>query len=201
MVGLPQLLGVPAGEELVCRITTFIKELQHWNKAYNLTAVRDPGAMVSKHILDSLTAMPFMHGKKILDVGTGAGLPGIPLALCLPECRFVLLDSNGKKIRFVQHVITELELMNVEAQQSRVEEFTCHELFDTIACRAYTSLNKFVHSGGNLLKDTGRLVAMKGKYPQAELDELPVGWHASRVEQVSVPGLEAERHIVVLEKN
>ncbi|HJP05410.1 MAG: 16S rRNA (guanine(527)-N(7))-methyltransferase RsmG [Chromatiales bacterium] len=200
MAGLPDLRDVPVDVELTTKLTTFLGELQRWNKAYNLTAVRDPGAMVSKHIFDSLTALPFVHGKTILDVGTGAGLPGIPLALCLPGCHFVLLDSNGKKIRFVQHAIAELGLTNVEARQSRVEELG-NESFDTIICRAYTSLTGYVQSSGRLVNDSGRLVAMKGKYPQAELDELPAEWGVARLEQVTMPGLEADRHIVVLEKN
>lgn len=198
---LPRLPGVPAGGALAERLTDYIDELHRWNKVYNLTAVRNPAEMVSKHVFDSLTVLPLIHGKTILDVGSGAGLPGIPLALCLPECRFVLLDSNGKKIRFIEHALAVLGLTNVEAKQSRVEEFVHERGFDTVVCRAYTSLAGFVHSGGNLLADGGRLIAMKGKYPQTELDELPAGWHATQIEQVSVPDLAAERHIVVIETN
>ncbi len=199
--GLEALPGVSADPELTLALTTFLQELQRWNKAYNLTAVREPAAMVSRHLLDSLTALPFVSGEQILDVGTGAGLPGIPLALCRPSGRFVLLDSNGKKIRFLQHVVAELGLTNVEPVQSRIEAYTPDYLFDVVICRAYTSLAGFVQSSSKLVTRGGHLLAMKGKHPQIEFEQMPADWRVSRVEKVMVPGLDAERHIVVLQRN
>jgi 16S rRNA (guanine527-N7)-methyltransferase len=198
--GLSSLPGVPTDNERVASLRVYLRELQRWNKAYNLTAVRDPVAMISRHIFDSLSVLPFMRGELVLDVGTGAGLPGIPLAICREGCRFVLIDSNGKKVRFLQHVIAELKLTNVEPVQARVESYQSADRFDSIVCRAYTSLRDFVHSSGDLLVDGGRLVAMKGKHPQAEMDDLPGGWRVAELSQVQVPDVAGDRHIVVLQR-
>jgi 16S rRNA (guanine527-N7)-methyltransferase len=188
-----------ATQKLIDGLTLYLGELAKWNKAYNLTAVRDPQQMVVRHIFDSLTAAPLLRGTRILDAGTGAGLPGIPLALCYPDRQFTLLDSNGKKIRFVQHVAGELGLKNIQPVQVRVESYECEERFDTVISRAFTALADFVSNSGHLLKPAGCLLAMKGKLPQAELRALPPGWHAANIESVNVPGLDAERHIIVLE--
>jgi 16S rRNA (guanine527-N7)-methyltransferase len=188
-----------ATQKLIDGLTLYLGELAKWNKAYNLTAVRDPQQMVVRHIFDSLTAAPLLRGTRILDAGTGAGLPGIPLALCYPDRQFTLLDSNGKKIRFVQHVAGELGLKNIQPVQVRVESYECEERFDTVISRAFTALADFVSNSGHLLKPAGCLLAMKGKLPQAELRALPPGWHATNIESVNVPGLDAERHIIVLE--
>jgi 16S rRNA (guanine527-N7)-methyltransferase len=192
-------LSGDATQKLIDGLTLYLGELAKWNKAYNLTAVRDPQQMVVRHIFDSLTAAPLLRGTRILDAGTGAGLPGIPLALCYPDRQFTLLDSNGKKIRFVQHVAGELGLKNIQPVQVRVESYECEERFDTVISRAFTALADFVFNSGHLLKPAGCLLAMKGKLPQAELRALPPGWHATNIESVNVPGLDAERHIIVLE--
>jgi 16S rRNA (guanine527-N7)-methyltransferase len=198
LVAIKALSG-DATQKLIDGLTLYLGELAKWNKAYNLTAVRDPQQMVVRHIFDSLTAAPLLRGTRILDAGTGAGLPGIPLALCYPDRQFTLLDSNGKKIRFVQHVAGELGLKNILPVQARVESYECEERFDTVISRAFTALADFVSNSGHLLKPAGCLLAMKGKLPQAELRALPPGWHATNIESVNVPGLDAERHIIALE--
>ena len=186
--------------QLTTALSTYIAELTKWNKAYNLTAIRDSKAMVTLHLLDSLAASPWLHGKNILDVGTGAGLPGIPLALVQPDVKFTLLDTNGKKVRFVNHVAGVLELANVFPVQARIEEYVPEYLFDSIISRAFSSLADFIAGSAHALAPGGRLLAMKGKLPDDELAELPEGWCVSRVEELHVPRLEAERHLLVLER-
>jgi len=197
--GLEQL-AIPADDTSVDALLHYLTELERWNKTYNLTAVRDPKEMVTRHVLDSYAAQPYISGIRIIDVGTGAGLPGIPLALANPDMRFVLLDSNGKKVRFLQHVVGDLGLHNVTLVQARVADYAADSGFDTVVCRAFTSLAEFVADSGHLAAPEGRLVAMKGKLPRDELNELPEGWSAEAVEPVHVPGLDAERHIIVIRR-
>lgn len=185
--------------ELATALTEFLRELQRWNRAYNLTAVRDPLAMVARHVLDACTVNPWVAGPRVLDVGTGAGVPGLPLALLHPELRFTLLDSNGKKTRFVTHAAAHLRLGNVDVVQARVEDFAA-EPFATVVCRAFTTLADFVGGAAHLLAAGGALVAMKGRYPEAELNAVPAGWRVAECAPVQVPGLESERHIVVLRR-
>lgn len=193
---LPELDGQTLAEPLA----RFLAELARWNSAYNLTAVRDPLDMVPRHILDSLTVVPWISGARVADVGTGAGLPGIPLALLWPDKAFTLLDSNGKKIRFVTHATAVLGLANVAPVQARTESHA-DEPFDTVVCRAFTALADFVAGTGHLLAAGGRLVAMKGRYPEQEMAALPAGWQVAECAPVAVPGLAAERHIVVLQRS
>jgi 16S rRNA (guanine527-N7)-methyltransferase len=194
-------LGVPGEAALVDNLLHYLGQLEKWNRAYNLTAVRDPEEMVTRHILDSISVAPYISGQRIIDVGTGAGLPGIPLALAYPDQHWTLLDTNGKKVRFLEHVIGELGLPNAHAVQARVEEYTEDGWFDTVVCRAFTSLPDFVAVSGHLAAPEGRLVAMKGKLPQQELDALPGGWEAAAVEQLAVPGVDGERHVIVLRRD
>jgi len=180
------------------RLAAFLRMLARWNQAYNLTSVRDPAEMVTRHLGDSLTALPFIAGDRLLDIGAGAGLPGIPLAIALPACRVTLLDSQVKKARFLRQAIGELRLANAEVVHSRVEDYQPVQPFETIICRAFASLADFVAAAAPLLAPGGRLVAMKGRLPQAEIDALPAGWQLLQAKPVAVPGLVGERHILVL---
>jgi 16S rRNA (guanine527-N7)-methyltransferase len=193
-------LGAPDDARQSAKLARFLVLLDKWNKAFNLTAVRDPFEMIARHVLDSLTARPYLHGLSVLDAGTGAGLPGIPLAIAEPRRQFVLLDSGGKKTRFVEHAVGELELNNVEVVRSRAQAYRPADPFDTVICRAFASLREFVERCAGLVANGGRLVAMKGREPRAELALLPGGWRATEIAPVAVPGLAGERHIIVMER-
>ncbi|MDQ2069730.1 16S rRNA (guanine(527)-N(7))-methyltransferase RsmG [Natronospira bacteriovora] len=187
-------LDATARERLLALIGLLIK----WNKAYNLTAVRDPLEMVPRHLLDSLSLLPDLQGETVLDVGTGAGFPGLPLAIARPETAFTLLDSALKRTRFVRQAALELGLENVEVVQSRIEDYRPARRFDTVTCRAFSSLGAFVEAAGGLVAPGGRLVAMKGRYPQEELADCPPEWRLQSARPVRVPGLDAERHQLIL---
>ena len=195
--GLRQLnLAQPLDEKQQSKLIKYVELLAKWNKTYNLTAVRKPEQMVTRHILDSLSICPYLRGKSILDVGTGAGLPGIPLAIVFPERQFTLLDSNNKKTRFVVQAVSELELPNVDVVQSRVEEYKPDTSFDTITTRAYSAIGAMVKQTSHLMSSDGVFLAMKGANPVAEIDELPANYVVNQSLEVKVPGLEEERHLL-----
>ena len=179
--------------EQIEQLLGFIKLIAKWNKAYNLTAVRNNEDMARLHILDSLAILPHIEGKRVIDIGTGAGLPGIPLAIFLPEVEFVLLDSNAKKTRFVQQVILELKLKNVSVIHSRVEDYQPKLGFDIITTRAFTNLADMVKMTAHLLSPNGVLLAMKGLIPEAELAEINA---KTTLIPIKVPEVEAERCLV-----
>lgn len=170
--------------------------LARWNRVYNLTAVRDPRAMIERHLLDSLTVAPYLQGLRCLDVGTGAGLPGIPLALAVPERHFTLVDSQAKRIRFLRQVAVELEIPNVEIVHSRVEEFQPEQRFDTVVSRAFSRLDDFVTLAGRLCASNGQLLAMKGAKNREEWSLEAGAWVIDSVFDLHVPGLAGERHLV-----
>ena len=180
------------------KLLDFIALLDKWNHAYNLTAVRQPAQMIARHLMDSLVVVPYLHGQQILDVGSGAGLPGIPLALACPEREFTLLDSNGKKVRFMRQAVAELGLENVSVVHSRVEQFQSSPGFDTITARAYATLGELVRGARHLCRPEGRFLVMKGAYPVAEFDDLPKDFELEAIHPLRVPGLEAERHLLVV---
>jgi 16S rRNA (guanine527-N7)-methyltransferase len=182
------------------RLLAFIALLEKWNRSFNLTAVEGAGAMVTHHLLDSLSILPFIGGEQVLDVGSGAGLPGVPLAVARPDWRFVLLDSNGKKTRFMQQAVLELKLPNISVVKSRIEEYRPERAFDTVISRAFTSLREFVEACRPVCGPQTRFHAMKGLYPHAELEELAVTGYRAEVIKLNVPGLAAERHLVSLQK-
>ena len=153
---------------------------------------------MTRHILDSLTILPYLHGERILDIGTGAGLPGIPLAIACPEREFVLLDSSSKKLRFVQQTLGILKLDNVTLEDSRVEEFQPEALFDTVICRAFSDLPDFYRYAARLCNEGGRMLAMKGVYPMTEVECLDDKSVIDDVVSLKVPGLDAERHLVIM---
>jgi 16S rRNA (guanine527-N7)-methyltransferase len=183
------------GDELLME---YVTELMNWNRVYNLTSVRKPTDIVTRHILDSLTILPYLHGERILDIGTGAGLPGIPLAIACPERDFVLLDSSSKKLRFVQQTLGILNLDNVALEDSRVEEFQPEALFDTVICRAFSDLPDFYRYAARLCNEGGRMLAMKGVYPMTEVECLDDKSVIDDVVSLKVPGLDAERHLVIM---
>lgn len=195
--GLSQL-GQSLSADQQQKLLTYVALLAKWNKAYNLTAVRKPDLMVTRHVLDSLVVAPYIYGEEILDVGTGAGLPGIPLAVVLPAKHFTLLDSNNKKTRFVQQAVAELELTNVNVVHSRVEEFRPTTGFDTIVSRAYSSIREMLLQTQHLATNRSKFFAMKGIYPQVELDDLPSGFELEACYKLDVPGLDAERHLLII---
>ena len=185
-------LNLPLAEDKIERLLDFIKLIEKWNKAYNLTAIRDREAMVRLHLLDSLAISPFIEGKRVIDIGTGAGLPGIPLAIFLPDIEFVLLDSNAKKTRFVQQAIVELKLKNVSVCHNRVEQYHPENSFDTVITRAFAGLSDIVELTAHLLGKDGVLLAMKGQAPEIpKLDSAKI-----TLIPVNVPGITAERCLV-----
>ncbi len=175
-----------------------LDELERWNRKVNLTAVRDREQMVVLHLNDSLVARPLLHGRRILDVGTGAGFPGLPLAIAEPEREFTLLDSNNKKIQFVQHAAGVLGLDNVTAIKARVEDYAPGHRFDTVIARALATLPRLVEIAGHHVGEDGVFVALKGRYPAREIQELKAPW-GHEVMELDVPGLEkGSRHAVLL---
>ncbi|OIM99045.1 16S rRNA (guanine(527)-N(7))-methyltransferase [Idiomarina sp. MD25a] len=186
-------------DEQVGKLIKLVELLDKWNKAYNLTSVRDPNEMLAKHIVDSLVALPHLKGEQFIDVGTGPGLPGLPLAICMPHCEFVLLDSLGKRIRFIRQVCHELNINNVTAVQSRVEAYQTrlHD-FDGVLSRAFASLNDMLAWCHHLPKPSGCFYALKGTYPEQEITDLDPQFGIDDVHRLSVPGLEGERHMVII---
>lgn len=179
-------------------LVKYLTLLTQWNKVHNLTAITEPQAMVCKHILDSLCIAPFMHGTRIIDVGSGAGLPGIPLALLMPQCEFTLLDSNHKKTAFLQHVAQQLHITNVVTVHTRVEQYRPIFTYDTVVTRAFSSLQDMLRLTHHLCSPTGYFVAMKGQLPQQELCKIVDRYPHYRVKSVTVPGLEATRHCIII---
>ncbi|NIF24489.1 16S rRNA (guanine(527)-N(7))-methyltransferase RsmG [Candidatus Pantoea multigeneris] len=179
----------------------YVGLLDKWNKAYNLTSVRDPQQMLVRHIMDSIVVAPHLRGSRFIDVGTGPGLPGVPLAIVMPDAHFTLLDSLGKRVRFLRQVQHELGLTNIDPVQSRVEEFPSEPPFDGVISRAFASLNDMVSWCHHLPAADGRFFALKGQHPQDEIDALPAGFSVERIESLVVPQLEGERHLVVIRRD
>ena len=190
--GMQQLKLDFAPDQLI----QYLALLHKWNQAYNLTAIRDLHSMVTLHLLDSLAILPMIHGTRILDVGTGAGLPGVPLALANPALHVVLLDSNGKKIRFLQEVKRALVLDNIEVIQTRVERYHPTSSFDTVTSRAFSNLKQMLDCTEHLIAPDGIWLAMKGRHPEAELACMN---RAYRIESYTVDGIDGERCCVIVE--
>lgn len=182
------------------KLLGYLALMQKWNKVHNLTAVRDADEMVTLHLLDSLVVLPYAYAKNLLDVGSGAGLPGIPLALCLPDLQVTVIDSNSKKVSFMRQVKAELGITNLEVIGGRVEDIAPTRQFEIIISRAFSDLSLFISLTHHLLATDGKWLAMKGVYPEAELADLlaKTGVVASKVEVLNVPGLEAQRHLAFL---
>lgn len=192
-------LGVDVAAGAQQRMLDYLALIGKWNQSYNLTAVREPGKMLTHHLLDSLAVLPHVIGNRILDVGSGAGLPGIPLALARPEWRVTLLDANHKKATFLRQAIIELKLDNAEVVCERVETWTPPQPFDTVVSRAFSDLAEFLALAGRLCARTGIVIAMKGIYPHEELAQVPGNFRLRNVVSLRVPGLDAERHAALLQ--
>ena len=191
-------LQLALDDAAIGQLLDYVELLQRWNAAYNLTAVRDPAEMVTRHLLDSLAILPHVHGATLADLGRGAGLPGIPLAIAAPEREILLVDSNGKKARFLREAVRKLGLTHTRVAESRVENV--EGTFECITARAFASLGEMLARGGHLLAPEGRWLALKGRYPEDELAALPEGFRVEEIVALRVPGLDAERHLVVLRR-
>jgi len=194
-----QELGLELSDDQLSRLQTYVELLDKWNKVYNLSAIRDPNEMVSRHIIDSLTILPYLTGDSLLDVGTGAGLPGIPIAIMHPEIAVTLLDTNSKKTRFLQQAKAELGLTNVTVVHARVEEAELAK-FAMVTARAFASIEDIIDLTGRHCDDAGSLLLMKGVWPEDELKAVKGEFRLKDVVTLDVPGCEGQRHLVRLLK-
>jgi 16S rRNA (guanine527-N7)-methyltransferase len=195
-------LGLTLSASQLAQLDAYVALLAKWNRAYNLTAIREPARMITHHLLDSLAVLPHFpqrQGLRILDVGCGAGVPGLPLAIARPDWRVVLLDSSAKKVAFVTQAVLELALANATAAAARIEHFRPAAPFDVVITRAFSDLRTFAQSSAALVAPGGRLYAMKGALPHAEIAALPPDVEVVSTQALSVPGLDAERHLVVMQ--
>lgn len=189
-------MGVSLDDSQATALLQLLDELDDWNQRLNLTAIRERDQQITKHLLDSLSVQPYLRGLRIADIGTGAGFPGLPLAVVNPERHFTLVDSTAKKLRFVDHAAAMLGLTNVTTVHTRAESYKPASRFDCLLSRAVGPVANFVKWSGHLAVGGGRLLAMKGRSPDAELPGLPSGWKIAAVHRLTVPTLDEERHLV-----
>jgi len=188
-------------DEIEAKLIAYLDLLHQWNKVFNLTAIRDEKQSIVLHVLDSLSIHEYVGGTHILDVGSGAGLPGIPLALAFPDKQFVLLDSNSKKTRFLRQVMYELNLKNIDVVHARCEQFQTEKKFDTILSRAFASIKVMLEITQHLLAQQGQFLLMKGVYPEDEIREIPDKFKLLGVQRLEIKGLDAQRHLVLIGAN
>lgn len=193
-----ETLQLPIAAEAQGKLLKYLALIEKWNRVYNLTAVREPQKMLTHHVLDSLAVAPHLRGERIIDVGSGAGLPGIPLAMALPRARITLLEASHKKSAFLEQAIIELALDNVVAVNARAETWKSDYRFDVVISRAFSDLAEFIRLAGHLCAPDGTLVAMKGVHPYEELAQLPQGYRLDSVIPIRVPQLDAERLLVLV---
>jgi 16S rRNA (guanine527-N7)-methyltransferase len=194
-------LGLSCSSQQLEQLLAYLEMLQRWNKAYNLTAIREPIQMVRLHLLDSLAIHPYVQGvKHIIDVGTGPGLPGIPLAILNPDINFTLLDSNGKKTRFLFQAINDLSLANAKEINHRVEKYQPEQSFDIVLSRAFSSISDMLTQCDHLVSDSGCFLAMKGKKPESELSQITKDYKVVDLSQINVPQVDSERHLIKIIK-
>ena len=191
-------LGIPLSSDQAAQLLRLLDELDDWNQRMNLTAIRERGQQITKHLLDSLAVHSYLRGARIADIGTGAGFPGLPLAVALPQLELTLVDSTAKKLKFVEHAAQTLGLRNVQTVHTRAENYRPKERFDSVVSRAVGPIETFVKWSGHLCVGGGRLLAMKGRYPTDELEHIPNGWKLAAVHRLNIPGLDEQRHLVEL---
>ena len=191
-------LGIELTPGQAAKLIAHLDLMDEWGERMNLTAIRERDQQLTKHVLDSLSVVPHLRGRRIADVGSGAGFPGIPLAIVRPEAQFALIESTGKKCRFLEHVRDTLELANVEVVQARAEAWKPSVRYDTVLARAVGPVADLVRNAGALVAGNGRLLAMKGRFPEEELARKLGGWKVVAVHKLAVPGLAEERHVVEL---
>ncbi|MFT4994458.1 MAG: 16S rRNA (guanine527-N7)-methyltransferase [Paraglaciecola sp.] len=194
-------LDIAVTEQQQQKLIDYVLMMDKWNKAYNLTSVRDPKDMVLKHLVDSVVIAPHITGQVYIDVGTGPGLPGIPLAILHPDKTFILLDSLGKRVRFMKQVAYELKIANIQAVQSRVEDYQTTLAIDGVLSRAFASLKDMLHWCEHLVDSSGTFLALKGQLPEEEIRQLPAGYNLVDVIKLQVPDLEGDRHLIKIQKN
>lgn len=188
-------------KDQISQLVGFVQMIDKWNKTYNLTSVRDVESMLLKHIMDSIVVAPHLTQNHYIDVGTGPGLPGIPLAIMLPEKHFTLLDSLGKRVRFMKQVAYELKLDNIQPVQSRVEDYVSPHPLKGVLSRAFASLNDMLNWCQHLIGNDGTFIALKGQLPQQEIDDLPAGFAVTEIVQLQVPELDGDRHLIKIVKS
>ena len=191
-------LGIALSERQSEQLLELLAELAEWNQRFNLTAIDDVLEGVRKHLLDSLSIHAHLQGRRVADVGSGAGFPGLPLAVVNPSREFTLIEATGKKAQFLEHARVKLGLDNVVIANSRAEQFKPAQRFDSVTARALGKLNEFVRVAGHLVARNGSLLAMKGQSPRAEIEKLSKGWEVKAIHRLVVPGLDAQRHLVEL---
>ncbi|WP_166422473.1 16S rRNA (guanine(527)-N(7))-methyltransferase RsmG [Paraglaciecola sp. 20A4] len=201
LVGHVSKTDLQVSEIQIRKLVGFVQLLQKWNKAYNLTSVRDVESMLLKHIMDSIVVASHLNQSHYIDVGTGPGLPGIPLAIMLPDTHFILLDSLGKRVRFMKQVAYELKIDNIMPVQSRVEDFVSPHQLNGVLSRAFASLNDMLNWCQHLIDEKGSFIALKGQLPQQEIDELLAGFTVANIIQLQVPELDGERHLIKIVKS
>lgn len=200
LVAGAQEQGIALDAVQATSLMRLLTELGEWNTRFNLTAIREPVDMVDKHLLDSLSIQPHLHGRRIADIGTGAGFPGLPLAVVNPRRAFTLIEATGKKVQFVRHAIEALAIGNTEVIQARSETWRPRAPFECVIARALGKLADFIRVAGHLCARDGRMLAMKGRHPTAEIEDLPRGWRVRATHDLKVPGLAAARCVVELER-
>ena len=193
-------MGLEISDEKQALLMDYLRLLEKWNKAFNLTAVRDPAQMVDRHLLDSLSILPYIKGPNCIDVGSGGGLPGIPVAIVRPDLNITLMDSNGKKSRFQFQAVTALKLSNVTVVNKRVEEYQPEQLFDQVMSRAFSSLEDMMRWTRDLGTEDAEWLAMKGVYPEEELQQMPDDFVCTQVYPLEVPGSDGERHLALIKR-
>jgi len=190
-------LGLPLDRAALDRLLAYRDELVRWNRVHNLSGVRDPGAMIPLHLLDSLALAPFVRATRVADIGSGAGLPGLPLALTDADLVVTLIEPRAKRALFLEHVVRTLGIGNVIVERARAEDLPGAGAFDTLVARAFGSLAQFVAAAAHLRRPGGILLAAKGRHPGAEVEDLPPGWRAE-IRELAVPGVDARRHAAIL---